>query len=135
VVRSYLQAKIPPSRDYQLVAVRVNLMADNKVELQIQLESRQNKEPLNILVNCSTRVIHGQKLEIIEPVAFINDRKVSPRFLNRLINRITEDLDLKSLESQRILARILQLEINEDTLNLSAFVHLEQLPDIKENFH
>jgi hypothetical protein len=135
VVRSYLQAKIPPSRDYQLVAVRVNLMADNKVELQIQLESRQNKEPLNILVNCSTRVRQGQKLEIIEPVAFINDRKVSPRFLNRLINRITEDLDLKSLESQRILARILQLEINEDTLNLSAFVRLEQLPDIKENFY
>ena len=63
----------------------------------------------------------------------INKRKVSQRFLNRLINRITEDLDLHSLESQGILSRILQLEINEDNLNLSAFVRLEQLPEIKDH--
>lgn len=133
VVRSYLQAKIPPSRNYQLVAVKVNLIADNKVELEIQLESSQKKEPMNILVNCGARVTEGKKLEIIEPVAFINKRKVSQRFLNRLINRITEDLDLNSLESQGILSRILQLEINEDNLNLSAFVRLEQLPEIKDH--
>lgn len=133
VVRSYLQAKIPPSRNYQLVAVKVNLIADNKVELEIQLQSSQKKEPLNIVVNCGARVVEGKKLEIIEPVAFINKRKVSQRFLNRLINRITEDLDLNSLESQGILSRILQLEINEDNLNLSAFVRLEQLPEIKDH--
>ncbi|ELR97288.1 DUF2993 domain-containing protein [Gloeocapsa sp. PCC 73106] len=137
VVQSYLEESVAPlpqaqAQNYRLVSFDVDLIGSERLRLNLQLEPVDvtNKEKLNILIDSGIAIRQGRRLELIEPVATINERKVSSRFLNRVVQRLTEDLDLKVLESEGITSRILQLEIKEDKLNLAAFVRMEQLPKI-----
>ena len=59
--------------------------------------------------------------------ATLNKRKLSKRFLNFLTIGINEKLNLKNLEKQGIVARILELHINNNMLKVATFFRLDPL--------
>lgn len=131
VVKSYLETRIPQSRNYQLISVEVKLNEDNRLEINLELYSKPKEETMNIIVNFGLAVKQGHQLEIIEPVATINERRVSPRFLDRYIQNNLEDLNLQRLDSEGIISRVLHLEVDEDSLSIVTFIRLEELPEIE----
>ncbi|MGF1589163.1 MAG: DUF2993 domain-containing protein [Pleurocapsa sp.] len=80
---------------------------------------------LNITLKLAIEVINGKTLRLIEPQGTVNDRPISARLLNGFAEGISDRLDLNFLEADGILARILQLEIDEDRLELVSFIRLE----------
>lgn len=138
VVQSYLENLLTPLpeslariRDYRLLDFDMNFYESNRLQINVQLEPVDtDKENLDILIDFGIVIKQGRTLELIEPVATVNQRKVSTRFLERQVSKLNKVLDLKQLESEGIISRILQLEIREDQLDLAAFVRLEQLPEI-----
>jgi hypothetical protein len=128
---------------YQLSNLRVNLYSANRWEIGFKLSRPRpsvNIEPdgilgtstaknrsreLNFALESTVEVRDGKTLRLIDPQGTVNNRLMSPRLLNGFAVGISDRLNLNSLERDGILARILQLEINQDRLELVGFVRVE----------
>jgi hypothetical protein len=75
-------------------------------------------------VETGIKVNQGKSLELIDPTASLNDRKISSRILKSVIGSVSDRLDLSRFENQGIIARLLKLEINPQEINIAAFIRL-----------
>ena len=127
---------------YQLSDLRVELHSANRWEIKFKLSRPRpsvNIEPngngtsrvknrsreLDFALESTVEVLNGKTLRVIKPQGTVNNRPMSQRLLNGFAVGISDRLDLNSLESDGILARILQLEINQDRLELVGFIRVE----------
>ena len=117
--------------NFQVLNPRMDLLGNNRLRFEIELSrstSEGNKsEPLDIMLELGMKLIAGRNLELIEPEATINGKKLSPRLLKGFARGINKRLDLRTLEEMGITVRILKLNIDEDELNLATFVRYEAL--------
>lgn len=127
---------------YQLSNLRLELRPANRIEVRFKLSRlrpnasindstsgtntiNNRSRELNIALELAIEVINGKTLRLIEPRGTVNDRPMSSRLLNGFAEGISDRLNLNVLEADGILARILQLEIDEDKVELVSFIRLE----------
>ena len=128
---------------YQLSNLRVELDSGNRGKLRFKLSRARpsvNIEPdgisgtsriqnrsreLDFALELTVEVREGKTLRLIDPQGTVNNRPMSPRLLDGFAVGISDRLNLNLLESDGILARILQLEINQDRLELIGFIRVE----------
>ena len=129
---------------YNLTDVRLELRPQNRIQVSFKLDrprpnlssasesgrmgtSRTNNRSreLAISLELTFKVIDGQMIRLVDPQGTVNGSPMSSRLLNGFATGISDRLNLNILEEDGILARILQLEINEDNLQLVGFVRLE----------
>ncbi|MBW4535896.1 MAG: DUF2993 domain-containing protein [Pleurocapsa minor HA4230-MV1] len=130
--------------NYQLADIQLKLRPKNRLQVSFELSrprpknlnlesnatpgTYQTKNPsreLAISLELTLKVINGKKVRILNPQGTVNGRPMSSRLLNGFATGISDRLNLNTLSEDGILARILQLEINEDKLQLISFVRLE----------
>lgn len=80
---------------------------------------------LAIALKLKIKVLNSKIIQITETKGSVNGRPISPRLLNGFAEGISDRLNLDDLAADGILARILQLEVNEDKLKLVGFLKLE----------
>lgn len=118
-----------------LIATKITFLANNRlqaqIELQQQMEDSEPPETINLVIETGLKVIKGKSLEFVEPVALLNDRKISARILNSMIGMVSDRLDVSRFEQQGIMARVLKLEVNPQQIDIAAFIRLNPLD--KEN--
>lgn len=125
---------------YQLSNLHLELLPSNRLKVAFTLSrprsslaldqigtSRQNNRSreLNMTLSLGIQVLKGKKVKIIDLQGTVNERPMSSRLLQGFSVGISDRLDLNSLSDDGILARILQLEIDEDKLQLVSFIRLE----------
>ncbi len=132
---------------YQLSNLHLELQPENRLEVRFKLSRprpnigineqgmadsasgtntiNNRSRELNITLKLAIEVINGKTLRLIEPQGTVNAHPISARLLNGFAEGIGDRLDLNFLEADGILARILQLEIEEDRLELVSFIRLE----------
>lgn len=126
---------------YQLLALQVELRPANRLEVKFKLSRPSTNFDLNrisgasvaasrsrelaIALELEIQVLNGKTIRLIEPQGTVNGRPMSSRLLKGFAEGISERFNLRSLETNGILARILQLEINEDRLKLVSFARME----------
>jgi hypothetical protein len=128
---------------YQLSALQLKLRPKNRLQVSFKLSrprAKPNREPnspavtsrekkssreLAISLELTLKVVDGKALRLLDPQGIVNGRPMSSRLLKGFATGIGDRLNLKTLEADGILARILQLEINEDDLQLIGFARLE----------
>ena len=98
--------------------------ATNSAKTGTSLGQNRSRE-LAISLELSFKVIDGQMIRLVDPQGTVNGSPMSARLLNGFATGISDRFNLSILEADGILARILQLEINEDNLQLVGFVRLE----------
>jgi hypothetical protein len=112
----------------ELINIKVTFLDNNRLQTQVQLQQKsEDSEPpdqLKILVETGIKVNQGKSLELIDPTASLNDRKISSRILKSVIGSVSDRLDLSRFENQGIIARLLKLEINPQEINIAAFIRL-----------
>ncbi|MGK7872934.1 MAG: DUF2993 domain-containing protein [Xenococcaceae cyanobacterium] len=117
------------TRRYELFNPRVELLGDNRLRVQVQLRKSgsqgQASQPLDIMLELGLKVVAGRSFQLIEPVATINGRRVSTRLLKGVARGLTSRLDLRRLEETGITARLLQLDIERNEVNVVGFVRVE----------
>jgi LmeA-like phospholipid-binding len=127
------------SISYQLSELQLKLRPKNRLQVSFKLSrpisrpranpgtSREKKSSreLAISLELTLKVVDGKVLRLLEPQGIVNGRPMSSRLLAGFATGIGDRLNLKTLEADGILARILQLEINEDDLQLIGFARLE----------
>lgn len=127
--------------NYQLSNIEIELHPQNRLKISFQLnrpipkidrESGSNRgtyqgqrrsSELAISLELGLKVVNSKVIRLLEPQGTLNGRPMSSRLLNSVASGI--NLNLSDLLADGILARILQLEINEDDLQLIGFVRLE----------
>jgi hypothetical protein len=112
------------SINYKLSQANFNFLNNNRVAISLQLETqREGNQPeaVNLDLEVGFKLVQGRKIELIEPVATLNGRRISSRILKGFAEGISTQLDLKNFEKQGIIARLLQLEIDDDKLSIAAF--------------
>ena len=126
---------------YQLLDLNLELRPNNRLGVKLKLvrpvsnfesnSDSQNSKPssrsreLNMALELGIQVAEGNKISLIDPEGTVNGRPMSSRLLNGFAVGVGDRLNLGLLEQDGILARILQLEIDEDKIELASFLKLE----------
>ena len=95
------------------------------MQLQQKSDDAEKPDNLEIVLESGIKVIQGRSIELVDPNATLNGRKISQRILQGVIGSINERLSLKKFEKQGIIARLLELNFDNKEINLAAFVRLE----------
>ncbi len=116
---------------YQLLNLRLEFLEDNRLRVQVQLRRASSQgeasQPLDISLELGIKVVAGRTLQLIDPVATVNGRRISNRLLKGFVKGVSSRLDLDALEEIGITARLLQLNIDSDEVNVAVFVRVEAL--------
>ena len=126
---------------YRLLDLSLELHSNNRLGVNLKLvrpkssfelssksnsnNQTQNSRELNINLQVGIAVVDGKKIGLIDPQGTVNGRPMSSRLLNGFAVGISDRLNLSVLEQDGILARILQLEIGGDKMELASFLKLE----------
>ena len=70
-------------------------------------------------------MLAGTQIQIVNPQGTVNGRQMSTRLLSGFAQGVSDRLQLTNLESSGILARLLQLKVTEDKIELVAFTRIE----------
>ena len=117
------------TRTYEISAPQIDLLPDNRIKLDLELRrlsrNQQRSQELAITLEVGIEVIAGTEIQLVNPQGTINGRSMSGRLLSGFAQGISDRLQLSNLESLGILARLLQLEVTEDRIELVAFTRIE----------
>lgn len=116
----------------EILKTQVTFKDNNQTQVQVQLQQQSDDpseppEKLEIVIEGEIKVIQGRSLELINPSASLNGRRISQRILLSLIGSVSERLNLTQFEKQGIIARLLKLEIENEEISLAGFVRLNPL--------
>lgn len=118
-------------QNYTLLNPQIQLLENGRVQFGGNLQvSRENRPPQTIPVSLEAglNVIQGQRIELVNPTASLAGRPLPPFFISSFASRIGDRANLSILEDAGILARILNLDVNENNLELVTFIRVESNP-------
>jgi hypothetical protein len=114
---------------YEVLNPRIELKPHNSLNIQVTLRRagstiRQDRQ-LAIALNLKLEVIQGKKIQVSNLEGTVNNRPISNRLLKGFAEGISDRLNLATIEKQGIFARLLQLEITEDKIEMIGFAKME----------
>lgn len=112
------------SQPYELVNPRIDFLGNDRIRFQAELV-QNNAEPLALIVESGLSFAAGHSLKLIEPVATINGRALSPFLVAGFTEGISRRFDLRTLEEAGITARVLQLKVDTRELEVAAFARVD----------
>jgi hypothetical protein len=114
---------------FQLVNPQVQFLPNDRLRFQVEIEDRRDNESVQIVVETGLASLRGARIQAINPTIRINDEQ-APAQLITLFSRILDRaLDLRKYEARGLFARVLNLELGPDGLELVAFIRIDQ-PDV-----
>ncbi|MFB2833768.1 DUF2993 domain-containing protein [Floridanema evergladense] len=118
---------------YEIINPRIEFLPENRLRFQVELQQKQGTgtqqsnsgEKLAVIAESGLRIVNGHQLELISPAVSINENTIPEFLIGALAQSFIDDLDLKKLEKSGIIARILDFEVNQDNLEIAAFVQVQ----------
>ncbi|HAX74688.1 MAG TPA: DUF2993 domain-containing protein [Cyanobacteria bacterium UBA11372] len=127
------------SQRYTFVNPRVEFLANNRLRFQVELQQEgetqtdaANARKLPIILESGIAFVSGRRLQLIEPSASIDNNEIPSFLIGPLSQSLTEQFDLGQLEQSGITARLLQLKINPEQLEIAAFVRVLPSPSLQK---
>jgi hypothetical protein len=111
-------------KDYQILNPQVRFLGNNRLGMKVLLKDRTSGEQLNIDLESVLQVTGGKKFQLVEPSAKVNGTPVPDFLLSGLTANLSERINLDFLEQRGLTARILQLQIKPQQLEVAVFVRL-----------
>lgn len=112
------------SEPYELVNPRVDFLGKNRIRFQADLVRNKTK-PLDLIVESGLSFTAGHSLKLIDPVATVDGRELSPFLVTGFSEGISRRFDLRTLEEAGIMARVLQLNVDTRELEVATFIRAD----------
>ncbi|MGI0481677.1 DUF2993 domain-containing protein [Geminocystis sp. CENA526] len=114
------------SSGFELLELNLNLKGNNRIamETKVKLPIR-GEEILDVNLEFNLGVIKGHSIIISDIEGTLNNRRLSSSLLQGFVDNINNQLSWRNLEDSGITMRLLQFNINEDTLEIAGFIHLQ----------
>ncbi|AFZ45054.1 hypothetical protein PCC7418_2925 [Halothece sp. PCC 7418] len=122
--------QLPSTRNqrYKLLSTTVNFTENNRliVDLKLRVSRRQGErfQDFDLRVASGIKVQQGKELIFVAPRITVDGKPLPPRLVPIIEQRIRDRVNLGRLREEKIIARLLQLEIEEDEVKLAAFVQI-----------
>jgi len=129
---------------YHIVNPEITFL-DNRIRIQVQLqqipdsdtESSSQPFELNLAVESGVTIIKGWALELVDLEVTVNQEPVPPLVTNLIQRGIREQVDLRTLESNSVILRLLQMHITPGQLEIAGFLRIQPFepsdnPDLEE---
>lgn len=113
------------SQRYQLVNPEIDFLGDNRLRFQGEIQDRRDNDRLRVKLESELRVVKGRQVEIVNPKLWFNDEEAPPNLIKAIAKLVNRKMDLGSLEPQGLQARIIQLNINADRIEIVSFLRIE----------
>ncbi|HEY9848168.1 MAG TPA: DUF2993 domain-containing protein [Leptolyngbyaceae cyanobacterium] len=124
------------SQAYEFVNPKVEFLANDRLRFQVSLQQtgepapgESNDKQLTLNLESGVGIVSGHQIQLISPQASINNEPVPEFLLSPLAQTLSEQLDLRKLQDNGITARLLKLDINQQQMEIAAFVKLQ--PPVK----
>lgn len=112
------------ARRYELLNPRVTFLGNNRLRLEAELKERGFPDLLAIRVETGLAMVAGRQPMLVDPAILLNGDPVSPRVLQGISEGVRDRFDLSRLVPPEMTARVLQLKIDAEKLDVAAFVQL-----------
>jgi hypothetical protein len=113
---------------YELLSAQLQFFEDNRLslEFQVRVSRRQREDFQNFQIRLVSGIAvrQGKQVTLVEPELTIDGEPLPPQLVRAVSQRISSRFNLEALEKEKILARLLQLKIEEDEVELAAFVQI-----------
>lgn len=113
------------SQTYEVVNPQIQLLDDQRIRIQAVLQAQETGEQLAIALESGLIVRSGRQIQFIEPSVTVDQEAFPTQFIEQLAAGISRQFDLNNLQTSGVTARILDLELDADELQLAAFVRVE----------
>lgn len=110
---------------FNLVNPQVDFLGNDRLRFQVGLQEQGYPDQLAIFFETGLKVEAGRRLVLVAPIVKVNDKDAPERLVKSISEGLSEQLDLQKLEQSKILARLLQLEVDGEQMSLAAFVRVE----------
>lgn len=125
---------------YEIINPRIEFLPENRLRLQVELQQKagtgsgenSTAQKLAVIAESGIRIVKGQQLELISPAVSINENTIPEFLISALAQNFIDELDLKKLQQSGITARILDFQVNQDKLEIAAFVQVQPQEKPKE---
>jgi len=125
---------------YEIINPRIEFLPENRLRLQVELKQKEGtgtadnnpNQKLAVIAESGIRIVKGQQLELISPTVSINENTIPEFLIGALAQNFIDELDLKKLQQSGITARILDFQVNQDKLEIAAFVQVQPQEKPKE---
>ncbi|MEO1764955.1 MAG: DUF2993 domain-containing protein [Cyanobacteria bacterium J06629_18] len=118
---------------YKFANPQFKILDNNRSQFQIELRSEKGEEPLLIKVETKININKGRQITINETAVTVNEEQVAPQFVEGIVKNLNQRLDLRNLEGDGLLIRILKLNIRPSKLEIAAFVQIKPSSILVEN--
>jgi len=117
---------------YHIVNPQITFL-DNRIRLQVQLvqlsnpETEPSSEPfeLALAVESGFTIIKGWGLELVDLEVTVNQEPVPPLAIDLIQEGVREQFDLRTLESNSVILRLLQMQITPGQLEMAGFLRVQ----------
>jgi len=110
---------------YKFANPQFKILDNNRSQFQIELRSEKGEKPLLIKVETKININKGRQITINETVVTVNEEQVASQFVEGIVKNLNQRLDLRNLEGDGLLIRILKLNIRASKLEIAAFVQIK----------
>ncbi|MGA9379505.1 MAG: DUF2993 domain-containing protein [Phormidium sp.] len=122
---------------YEIINPRIEFLPENRLRFQVEFQQKagtrteqsNSEQKLAIIAESGLRIVNGHQLELISPAVSINENTIPEFLIGALAQNFIDELDLKKLQQSGITARILNFQVNQDKLEIAAFVQVQ--PQVK----
>ncbi|MGB7442953.1 MAG: DUF2993 domain-containing protein [Coleofasciculaceae cyanobacterium] len=112
-------------RSYKLLNPRVDFLGNNHLRFEFEVQEGKT-EPLPVKIELGLRIASGEIFELIDPLVVIQNEALPPQLVEKLIQGLNSQFNIRTLEGAGITARLLQLNIGRDELDMAAFIRVEE---------
>ncbi|MBD2038929.1 DUF2993 domain-containing protein [Leptolyngbya sp. FACHB-321] len=109
---------------YTLLNPRIEFLANQRLRLQAELQEAADPDTLTIVVESGIAIIAGRQLQLLSPVVTLDDEAVPESIIRSIAKGLSDQSDLRQFKKTGLTARILQLNLTENQINLAAFVQV-----------
>lgn len=102
----------------------LQVIAPNRLQLNALIQEQSTGEELNIVVEFGLSLLNGYQLQIDDPQLIANGQAFPDDLLVPLVDGLTQAFTLRNFEPQGITMRLLELEIDDDTIRLIVFAQI-----------
>jgi hypothetical protein len=113
---------------YQFFNPKIQFLDDRRIQFQITLKEPKDPATLEIAAETGIQIIAGRQIRLITPTAKVNGDRVPQEIMQSIADGVWERLDLRQLESEGVIARVLQFEMGRDRMELATFVQIAPSP-------
>lgn len=110
---------------YNFVNPRVEFLANNRLRFQMGL-TQGDVKPLAITVESELGVIAGRQIQLLQPIVSVDGEEVPSQVVSAIAANVSQKFDLSNLEVSGLKARILQLKVTPQKLEIAAFLRVER---------